>query len=132
MDAHSPETISARIKAGQIRLGMTRTELRTLLGEPDAMGCSSRKNKVPSVWKYGEVEFSFLPARSLRVAERHGLHLVYVEETDHELSSCSSGRMHQSPVRDEGLGLFRHSLGVMSKCARNALLKYDRSLNPQR
>jgi hypothetical protein len=55
MDAHSLETISALIKAGQIRLGMTRTELRTLLGEPDAMGCFSPKNKVPPVWKYGEV-----------------------------------------------------------------------------
>jgi hypothetical protein len=84
MDAHSLETISALIKAGQIRLGMTRTELRTLLGEPDAMGCFSPKNKVPPVWKYGEVEFSFPPARFLRVAEHHGLDLVYVDETDHE------------------------------------------------
>src|SRR5258708_23787476 len=84
MDAHSLEPISGLIKGGQIRLGITRTELRTLLGEPDAMGCFSPKNKVPPVWKYGEVEFSFPPARFLRVAEHHGLDLVYVDETDHE------------------------------------------------
>jgi hypothetical protein len=29
-------------------------------------------------------EFSFPPARSLRVAEHHGLDLVYVDETDHK------------------------------------------------
>jgi hypothetical protein len=63
---------------------MTRIELRALLGDPDVVGCTMRKKKVPMVWKYGEVEFSFPPARSVREAEHHGLYLVYVDETDHE------------------------------------------------
>ena len=84
MGPHSLESISALIKAGQIRIGMTRIELRTLLGEPDTAGGASRKNKVPSIWQYGEVEFSFPPARSIRVAEHHGLYLVYVDETDRQ------------------------------------------------
>jgi hypothetical protein len=73
------ESISALVRAGQIREGMTRAELRALLGDPDDVGCTSRKYKEPSIWKYGEVEFAFPAARSAREAEAHGLWLVYVD-----------------------------------------------------
>jgi hypothetical protein len=79
MGAHSLESISALVKAGQIRDGMTRAELRALLGGPDDVGCTSWKYKVPSIWKYGEVEFAFPAAKSEREAVSHGLWLVYVD-----------------------------------------------------
>ena len=79
MGAHSLESISALVKAGQIRRGMTRAELRTLLGEPDDIGGTSRKYKVPSIWKYGDVEFAFPMAKSPHQTESHGLHSVYVD-----------------------------------------------------
>jgi hypothetical protein len=79
MSAHSLESISALIEAGEIRAGMTRAELRALLGEPDDVGCISRKYKEPSIWKYGEVEFAFPAARSARESESHGLWLIYVD-----------------------------------------------------
>jgi hypothetical protein len=60
-------------------MGMTRAELRALLGEPDDVGCISRKYKVPSIWKYGDVEFAFPPAKSALEAESGGLWLVYVD-----------------------------------------------------
>jgi len=80
MSADYLESVSALIQAGRIRMGMTRAELRALLGEPEDVGCTSRKDKVPSVWKYGEVEFAFPPAKSAREADSHGLYLVYVDE----------------------------------------------------
>lgn len=42
-------------------LGMTREELVDTLGEPDAKGVTSRKYPTPSVFKYDQVEFHFLP-----------------------------------------------------------------------
>ncbi len=42
-----------------VRLGMTRDELKALLGEPDAVGGTSRKHRTPSIWKYDELEFHF-------------------------------------------------------------------------
>jgi len=79
MGTHSLKSITALVKAGQIRKGMTRAELRALLGEPDDVGGTSRKYKVPSVWKYGEVEFAFSAAKSEGEAESQGLWLVYVD-----------------------------------------------------
>src|SRR5262249_37947233 len=79
MVAHSLESVSALIDAGQIRAGMTRAALRRLLGQPDDVGGTSRKYKEPCIWKYGEVEFAFPLARSPRQAEFHGLWLVYVD-----------------------------------------------------
>jgi hypothetical protein len=42
-----------------VRLGCTREEIRSLFGEPDAVGGTSHKHKAPSIWKYGELEFHF-------------------------------------------------------------------------
>ena len=44
---------------GPVRLGMKREEIRELLGEPDDTGGTSRKHRIPQIWKYGEVELHF-------------------------------------------------------------------------
>jgi hypothetical protein len=47
------------ITAGRIRLGMTKAEVRDVLGPPDNWGNTSRRYREPSIWKYGDVEFWF-------------------------------------------------------------------------
>ena len=42
-----------------VRLGMTRDELKAILGEPDDVGGTSRKQRTPVIWKYDELEFYF-------------------------------------------------------------------------
>lgn len=44
---------------GTVRLGMSRDEVRECLGDPDDTGGTSRKQHVPRIWKYGEVELHF-------------------------------------------------------------------------
>ena len=44
---------------GPVVLGATRERLRRRLGEPDALGGTSRRQRVPTIWKYGDVEFHF-------------------------------------------------------------------------
>jgi hypothetical protein len=39
---------------------MTREQLRALLGEPDAIGGTSRKYRRPRIWKYGNIEYHFV------------------------------------------------------------------------
>ena len=66
------------IAAGSIRIGMTRQDVKALLGEPCAMGCTSRKYPTPSCFKYGDVQVFFGPRA------RDGLILVFSEEPDGE------------------------------------------------
>jgi hypothetical protein len=42
-----------------VRLGMTRDELKAILGEPDNVGGTTRKHPTPAIWKYNDVEFHF-------------------------------------------------------------------------
>jgi hypothetical protein len=42
-----------------IRLGMSREEIRAILGQPDDVGVTSRKWRTPAIYKYGDVEFHF-------------------------------------------------------------------------
>ena len=44
---------------GPVKLGMTQSDIRFLFGEPDAEGGTSRKRRRPSIWKYGDYEFTF-------------------------------------------------------------------------
>jgi hypothetical protein len=44
---------------GPIHLGMSRDEVRGRLGEPDAMGGTSRQYRTPSLWKYGDIELIY-------------------------------------------------------------------------
>jgi hypothetical protein len=74
------DLISGLIKDGHIRLGMTRKELQAILGTPDEVGGTSHKYKVHSIFKYGDVQFVFPPAKTLAESESQGLHYVYVDE----------------------------------------------------
>ena len=71
--------INTLVAAGDIRLGMTRNQVRAVLGEPDDVGGTSRKYKIPCCWKYGDVEFFWPPARSATNAEQDSLELVMVD-----------------------------------------------------
>jgi hypothetical protein len=68
------------IAAGKIRLGMTKADVRELLGPPDAWGNTSRKYRDPSIWLYGAVEFWFqqIPHRTPWPGPR--LEGVYTED----------------------------------------------------
>lgn len=57
---------------------MTRPEVKALLGEPCDVGCTSRKYRTPSCFKYGEVQVFFGPRA------RDGLTMVFSEEPDGE------------------------------------------------
>lgn len=51
-----------------IHLGMNRDEVVAVLGEPDAVGGSSRKYKTPGIYRYGEIEYHFLPWKAGKLA----------------------------------------------------------------
>lgn len=46
---------------GPVHLGMTREQVRHALGEPDALGGTSRKYRTPTIWKYGTIELLYHP-----------------------------------------------------------------------
>jgi hypothetical protein len=53
---------------GIIRLGCSSDALEAALGEPEATGGESRRHRMPSIWKYGDVEFFFSrPSRELHM-----------------------------------------------------------------
>ena len=58
-----------------IRLGCAREEIRRLFGEPDAVGCTSRNNRTPAIWKYGDLEFHWTKSTDV-------LALIYSETPD--------------------------------------------------
>jgi len=47
------------LKLGRIHLGQGASDVTAILGEPDFVGGASRKNRWPSVWKYGDIELLF-------------------------------------------------------------------------
>lgn len=58
---------------GQLRIGMTRQQVVTVLGKPDDVSVLTRKERQPSIYKYGEIELHFEPG------DAGGLFLVYTE-----------------------------------------------------
>lgn len=42
---------------GPVRLGDTTDSLRSCLGEPQAVGGTSRRHRTPGIWLYGDIEF---------------------------------------------------------------------------
>lgn len=52
---------------GPIRLGLTEDEVRALLGDPDATGGTSRRQRTPKIWKYGDVELHFDDQRRVQL-----------------------------------------------------------------
>jgi hypothetical protein len=77
---HKLDAVLHLIHMGQIRLGMTRTELLSVLGQPDEEGGTSRKYKRSSIYKYGDVQFVFPNASTAAESEQQGLQYVYVDD----------------------------------------------------
>jgi hypothetical protein len=73
-------------KFGEITLGLTQSEVKALLGEPDAMGGVSRKYPVPRLWIYGNFEFFFNH-------EKDGGKLVYLSLPSFEESPVVSSNI---------------------------------------
>lgn len=46
-------------RLGDLRPGMSREEIQQALGAPDATGGTSRKQRTPSIYKYGDLELFF-------------------------------------------------------------------------
>jgi len=44
---------------GPVELGMKRQDVLTCLGVADCTGGTSRKHRIPAIWKYGSFEFHF-------------------------------------------------------------------------
>jgi len=61
---------------GKLRVGMTRKDVVHVLGLPDHIGGTSRKHKIPSVYKYGDIELHFGPS------EAGTLEMVYTEDRE--------------------------------------------------
>jgi len=59
----------------KVQLGMCRITVEALLGKPDDTGGTSRKYRLPAIWKYGDVELHFALGKD-------SLALVYREETE--------------------------------------------------
>jgi hypothetical protein len=59
---------------GEVRLGITRDDLRSWFGEPDDTARGFRRRPLMGIWRYGIVEFHF--------SDTGGLFLVYSEQPD--------------------------------------------------
>jgi hypothetical protein len=77
---HKLDAVSDLIGKGQIKLGITRMELRGMLGPPDEEGGTSRKYKVSSIYKFGDIQFVFPDARTAMEAKAQGLLYIYVDD----------------------------------------------------
>jgi len=55
---------------------MTRQEVKTISGEPDDKGGTSKKQRLSLIWKFYDMEFHFGP----RVED--GVNLIYMETKD--------------------------------------------------
>jgi hypothetical protein len=44
---------------GNFRIGMTREEVVAVLGTPDAVSTPSRRERVPGIYEYSEIELHF-------------------------------------------------------------------------
>jgi hypothetical protein len=57
-----------------VGLGATRDELRRLLGEPTDTSVRTRSQRLPMIWKYGDIEYLFSDDGRVR--------LVYTEDAE--------------------------------------------------
>lgn len=72
--------IALLIEQNKLRIGMLRDDIVKILGEPDDVGMTSRKYKVPSIWLYGDIEFHFIPVTSHHHIDESYLFMIYREE----------------------------------------------------
>jgi len=70
-----------------VRLGCTREEIRSLFGEPHAVGATSLKHQTPAIWKYGELEFHFGNKRT------DTLFLIWSDAADGAVKICIPRRL---------------------------------------
>lgn len=49
-----------QVSFGKLKIGMTKADVRELLGPPEAWGGTSRKYREPCIWKYGTLQLTFL------------------------------------------------------------------------
>jgi len=61
---------------------MAREQVRAALGEPDAMGGTSRRNKYPCVWQYGRGRVSLALAWVRHAAQLDGLDHRHVDDSE--------------------------------------------------
>lgn len=54
-----------RVNLSRLRVGMSRAEVRAAVGEPERTGGTSNRQRVPLIWKYGDVELHFNPSGEL-------------------------------------------------------------------
>src|SRR5690242_18592219 len=103
------DTISDFIAKGRVRLGMTRAELHGILGPPDDEGGTSRKYRIPSIYKYGDVQFVFPDARAVEESESQGLLYVYVDDdvdgVEEPLFLSQQGRHRGGATGVNGVGV---------------------------
>ncbi len=76
--------IKKLIANNSIFVGMTKADVRNLLGPPDAWGGTSRKYKEPCIWLYGKVEFFFLTKKYRMPYPGPILTGVHVEDNNHD------------------------------------------------
>lgn len=76
-----------------LRLGMSRDELRDVLGDPHETGGTSRKHKRPLIWWYAGIEFHF------GHPPEDGLRLIYSDNEDGVVQLCIS---RHAPAVDGG------------------------------
>jgi hypothetical protein len=76
----------------------TQEDLRQTIGEPDTVGGTSRKHRVPRIWRYGGVEFTFGMSSSSTLV------LIHFDAPD--IPPSGSSRLEIEPwVLREGLSL---------------------------
>jgi hypothetical protein len=57
----------------KLRIGMTREEVVAVMGKPDDVSVLSRREHLPGIYKFGEIELYFEPGDSGR------LYMAYTE-----------------------------------------------------
>lgn len=67
-----------------IQLGMSRDQVRAILGAPDYAGGTSRTHREPAIWNYEDLEFHFGSGSD------DGLQLIYLERDEVTKVSISS------------------------------------------
>ena len=62
--------------------GMTRTEVVTVLGEPDNTGGTSRKYRTPCIYVYGDIELTFESWKEGKLVQARKKSLAPVAQLD--------------------------------------------------
>ena len=72
------------VEERKIYVGMQIADLIEILGQPHEIGGESRKYKMPSIFKYGEVQFVFSPARSKSEIVQQELLYIFIDSCEED------------------------------------------------